>query len=466
MWVINMIFTLILWAIGIFLFLSDRNNKTNRWFAYCYLIASLGTLKEFFIDEVAPSLVSRYPQIEMSAYVTVNSCITAFIYIFSPFCFITLSMYFCNLNKSNKKVFVAVQLVTALIIIIYLLIYSPAQFKYYQLYRIDFWYCMSAYNVGYAIIGSFIMFRNIKKETAYEIKRRKRITCEVLLLPYYYCLVTIFIIHTLNFNSLKKVWKGNIYLVAAILIFYVFIAYKEGFMGVKISFVRYDWNSEMESVNSSTQYINHMLKNHVTKINWSVDSIRKKFTDNQLEEFDIIERSTKQLISFTEKTNKSLSRKLAGDDLCYFTNLIYEALEAFSTQQKGCISVDNNDDVLIVCDPQSIVEVIHNIVLNALEAISQNGSIKISSYFKKKNFCIEITDNGVGITDEQMKQIFKPFYTSKRNSINFGMGLPYCKNVMQAHEGSIEVSSDKDAGTIVVLQFPLKRIKRKELLTN
>ncbi len=463
-----MIFTTALWVIAASIFFSDRHNKINRWFAYCYLLASLGTLKEFFIDEVAPLLVARYPQAEMAAYVTANSYATAFLYLFSPLCFITLMMKFTDLDKNNKKVFVIVQLFTVLIISIYLVIYSPADFKFYQLNRIDFWYCMSAYNVGYAIIGSVFMIRNVKNEAEYEIKRRKRIILEVLLLPYYYCMISIFIIHTLQFNSLKKIWKDNVYLVAAVLIFYIYIAYKEGFMGIKISFSRYDWNSEMQSVNTSTQYINHMLKNHVTKINWSVDNIKKKLEDNQPEELDIIERSTKQLINFTEKTNRCLSPKMAGDDLRSSTSLIYEALEACSLLQSKNISitVDNKDEAFIICDAQSMVEVIHNIIMNAFEAVDKNGSIKITSYYSKKNFCIEIADNGIGISDEQMKQIFKPFYTTKKNNVNFGVGLSYCKSVMQVHHGSIEVLSNKDTGTRVILCFPLKRLKSKELAVN
>ncbi len=459
-----MTFTLALWVIAVFIFLSDRHNRTNRWFAYCYLLASLGTLKEFFMDDIVPLLLKAYPEVALERYVTINSCVTAFIYLLSPFCFITLSMYFSDLNKKNKKLFVLVHIVTFVIILACLRFYTPTHFKYYQLNRKDFWYVMSSFNVGYAMIGSVVMFRNIKKETVFEIKRRKRITLEILLLPYYFCLFAIFIIHTLGVDNLKKIWKSNVYLVAAVLIFYIYIAYKEGFMGVKISFVKYDWNSEMQSINTSTQYINHMLKNHATKIIWSVENIREKMKNSPMEELDIIERSTRQLMAFTERTNKSLSPKLAGDDICGSSNLIYEALESANPQQGGnaTLAVDVRDDVLIVCDAQSILEVIRNLIVNGIEAITQDGQIKITSYFNRKDFCIEVADNGIGITAEQMKQIFKPFYTTKKNNINFGVGLPYCKNVMQAHDGSIEVFSNKDTGTRFIMRFPLKRIKRKE----
>ncbi|MHB8065357.1 MAG: ATP-binding protein [Ruminiclostridium sp.] len=463
-----MIFTVALWAIAIFLFCSDRHNKTNRWFAYCFFVTSIGTFKEFLVDTIVPILISQYPSINKEVYITADSCLTAILYLFTPFCVITLSMCFSDMYKTNKKLYTLVQFFTAFIIVVFLIFYSPTQFKFYQLNRKDFWYSMSAFNIGYAIIGSIVMFRNIKNETANEIKRRKRVSLEVFLLPYYYWLVTVFIIHSLELNSLKKIWKVNVYLVAIVLLLYVYLLYKEGFMGVRISFIKYDWNSQIQSVSSSTQYINHMLKNQATKINWSVDSIRKKIGNEQIEELDIIERSTKQLVNFTEKTNKCLSLKLAGDDLCGASNLIYEALEACNLNENKnvMISVECKDDVLIRCDAQSIVEVIYNILINAFEAIAQKGNIKVTAYNKKNGYCIEIIDNGVGIAKDQVSQLFLPFYTTKKTNINFGVGLPYCKNVMQAHEGSIEVYSNKDTETKFILHFPSKRVKRKDAVTN
>lgn len=465
---ITMIFTIALWVIAAIIFFSDRYHKINRWFAYCYLLASLGTLKEFFMDSVVPVLLHQYPQVDMAAYVTANSYVTAFLYLISPLCFITLSMKFSDLDKNKKKVFLIIQLVTLLVISTYLLIYPPGQFKFFQLNRIDFWYCMSVYNVGYAVIGSLLMFRSVKHESSSEIKRRKRIILEVLLLPYYYCIITIFVIHTLNLDGLKKIWKDNIYLVAAVLLFYIYIAYKEGFMGVKISFTKYDWHSEMQTANASTQYINHMLKNHIAKISWSMDNIRKKLGNTSPEELEIIDRSVKQLIAFTEKTNKCFSPQTAGNELCLSTHLIDQALESCQMPHNKNIqvAVSNKEEAFLLCNTAAITEVLRNIITNATEAILQNGCIEIASFYTPKSFCIKIIDNGIGIPSDQLKQIFKPFYTTKRNNANFGIGLSYCKSVIQVHQGSIEVISDKNNGTQFILHFPLKRTKSKELAAN
>lgn len=65
-----------------------------------------------------------------------------------------------------------------------------------------------------------------------------------------------------------------------------------------------------------------------------------------------------------------------------------------------------------------------------------------------------------------MAQIFVPFYSTKKPNKNFGIGLSYCKNVMQAHDGLIEVCSEMNSETKFVLKFPAKRIKRKDVIVN
>ncbi len=458
-----MIFTLILWAFAIFFLYSGSNNKQNKWIAICFLVSSIGTLKEYFMDSIVPILIVIYSGISYQVYVVIDSWLTAVLYLLSPLCFITMTMYFAECQRVDKRIIRLVQTITVLIIVTLLIIYNPNYFKYYQHHQIDFWYVMSAYNILYAIAGCIIMFRGLSHESDIRIRRKKRIAMEIFLFPYFFWLFSIFVVHALDISILKQVWRGNVNLVILVLLYYIYMAYKEGLMGLRVSLVKYDWNSQLRSINTSTQYINHMLKNHATKISWSVDNLRKRLGSNQIEELDIIERSTKQLIDFTECTNKCLTPKQAGDELCSASTLIYEALEAFKPLQRETVRIVENvvEDMLIRCDTQSLVEVIYNIIKNASEAITDCGKIVISAYKKNDGYCIEIMDDGIGISIEQIDNLFTPFYTTKKNNINFGIGLPYCKSVVQAHDGSIQVSS-RNSATSFILYFPAKRIRRKE----
>ncbi|OPX44094.1 sensor protein ZraS [Ruminiclostridium hungatei] len=462
-----MILTLGLWAIAGFLLYSGGGNRTNRWMAFCFLVTSVGTFKEFLLENIVPLLLESYPAISYDFYVTVDSCLISVLYLLSPLCIITMSLLFANYDRRKKATVPLVQAGTILIIIVILFIYHPTNFKYYQLHSKSFWYVMSAYNIGYAVWGFIAMLGGIVREEDMAVKRRKRIILKAFSLPYFFWLFAVFIIHALDFEGLKKLWKGNVYLILGLLLFYAYMAYKEGFMGLKVSLVKYDWNSQMQIMGPGTQYINHMVKNQATKISWSVDSIRKKLGDTRLEELDIIERATGQLVGFTERTNKCLAPKYAGKDVRSASGLISEAMETLRQICAGTanISVELREDVFIECDARDIVEVICNILRNSAEAISCGGNIAVSAFRKKDGYFIEVTDDGAGIARDQMNQLFMPFYTTKKNNTNFGIGLSYCKSVMQAHDGSITAYSQKGI-TKFTLFFPLKRIKRKEFGTK
>ncbi len=70
---------------------------------------------------------------------------------------------------------------TGLIVVILTIRYAPVHYKYYQLQRRDFWYCMSAFNLGYGMFGSLLMIRSIRSEETDTVRRRKKLRMEVLI---------------------------------------------------------------------------------------------------------------------------------------------------------------------------------------------------------------------------------------------------------------------------------------------
>lgn len=100
-----------------------------------------------------------------------------------------------------------------------------------------------------------------------------------------------------------------------------------------------------------------------------------------------------------------------------------------------------------------------NIINNAIEAMKDQGIIQLEVSEGKKYLTITISDNGEGIPENMLKNIYNPFFSTKKSNFNFGLGLTYCHQVMKKHKGNINISSEKGEGTTVNLSFPLNHIK-------
>ena len=104
---------------------------------------------------------------------------------------------------------------------------------------------------------------------------------------------------------------------------------------------------------------------------------------------------------------------------------------------------------------------IHNILRNAIEALDVDGQIEIGMIRTRRYFILEIGDNGCGIPKQNLPQVVLPYFSTKKNALNFGLGLSYCHNVMQKHGGLLEIESVEDKGTKVFLKFPVKKLLNK-----
>ncbi len=102
-----------------------------------------------------------------------------------------------------------------------------------------------------------------------------------------------------------------------------------------------------------------------------------------------------------------------------------------------------------------------NIFINAIEAI-QDGGGKLSVELVKdgnQGCYVTITDNGIGISKENMQRLFEPYFTSKRNGV--GLGLVTTHNILHAHNARVEVSSTPGEGTTFTITFSKNNVSIK-----
>jgi two-component system NtrC family sensor kinase len=111
---------------------------------------------------------------------------------------------------------------------------------------------------------------------------------------------------------------------------------------------------------------------------------------------------------------------------------------------------------LIYGSPNQIKQACVSILVNASEAVLENGEINMkTSNPDEKSIKIEITDNGPGISAEDVPHIFEPFFTTKQNGNGIGLGLAIVHGIIQSHNGKIEVKSELGKGTTISVTLPL-----------
>ena len=111
---------------------------------------------------------------------------------------------------------------------------------------------------------------------------------------------------------------------------------------------------------------------------------------------------------------------------------------------------------LIYCSPNQIKQACVAILVNASEAVLENGEIIIKTLNRDDDtVTFEISDNGLGIAEEDIPHIFEPFFSTKQNVSGIGLGLSIVHGIVQNHKGKIQVKSELGNGTILSVTLPL-----------
>jgi len=212
----------------------------------------------------------------------------------------------------------------------------------------------------------------------------------------------------------------------------------------------------------------HEIRNPLTSIRSTIQYLQKDTKDTKTKEMvsglitevDRINDIIEGLLSFSKPTKLSVEQV----DL---ELLLHQTLTLIATStKKRNVEVKlnyNTDSKYLNADPSQLKQVFLNIIMNALEAMENGGSLAISvdtDVKKTTNIChIVFLDNGEGIPQENIEHIFDPFFTTKKDGTGLGLSISY--GIIQQHKGEIEIESwtpetnQKRYGTKVVIHLPV-----------
>ncbi|WP_372933852.1 HAMP domain-containing sensor histidine kinase [Mariniphaga sediminis] len=111
---------------------------------------------------------------------------------------------------------------------------------------------------------------------------------------------------------------------------------------------------------------------------------------------------------------------------------------------------------LVFCNENQIKQVCVALLVNASEAVSENGEILMRTSNPDKEYIkLDIVDNGVGISPEDIPHIFQPFFSAKQKASGIGLGLAIVHGIVQSHQGRVDVESEPGKGTTISVVLPL-----------
>lgn len=205
----------------------------------------------------------------------------------------------------------------------------------------------------------------------------------------------------------------------------------------------------------------HEIKNPLTPILLMTEHLQKVFKENR-EEF---ERNFERGVNFIINEVKRLKR-ISSEFLSYsqetllrerfdLKKLMNEIVEPLKITLKGKIDItlaSNKEEVYFEGDIKMIETVLRNTILNAIEAIKEEGRIDINLVQEERGIKISIKDNGEGIPPENLSRVFEPYFSTKPSGT--GLGLAIAKKMVEMHRGMISIKSEPGKGTEVIIELP------------
>jgi len=159
-----------------------------------------------------------------------------------------------------------------------------------------------------------------------------------------------------------------------------------------------------------------------------------------------------EILGFARPVNLTLRSANLNDMVIDLLGLLRPQLTANKVEVRLSLTPE---PACIMLDESSMRGALMNLVLNAIAAMPDGGTLSISIIRSGEIFRLEVADTGRGIGEEDVKKVFEPFYTTKEQGL--GLGMPYAKKIIEQHGGTISLSSRLGEGTTICIVLPAKQ---------
>jgi len=210
----------------------------------------------------------------------------------------------------------------------------------------------------------------------------------------------------------------------------------------------------------------HELNNPLNNISLTAETMKEDLQELSTEELrehiqDIISQSERAKHIIEELLDFAGTRKSTAMEKLDIINVLAESINLVANQLKVShihLKKDiHKTPVFIKGNQSKLEEIFVNIMVNAIHAMKESGTLSICAKpdEKEKSITVEISDTGCGIPKKYLNNIFEPFYTTKQSGLGTGLGLAVTRSLVEKHSGDIDVRSKVGEGTTFTVRFPL-----------
>lgn len=204
--------------------------------------------------------------------------------------------------------------------------------------------------------------------------------------------------------------------------------------------------------------ISHELKNILTIMSSSLQILESshpeiteyKYWKETKEDCNFMQSLVNQMSDYNNSSRLSTKKT---DFTQLIRNTYISCLALIESTNKSLSYNCYNEIPEMYVDRTKIYETVLNLIKNAIEAVNDNGHIKVELRRQDSNVIITVSDNGDGIKPDQIERIFEPFVTTKKQGT--GLGLPLSKKIIEAHSGTLNVVSILGEGTTFTITLPI-----------
>jgi len=222
-------------------------------------------------------------------------------------------------------------------------------------------------------------------------------------------------------------------------------------------------SERMAAIGRISARITHEIRNPLSSIQLNTEMLYDELQDEKVDLDEMrpitqaIIREVQRLYDITEsylKMGRMPKKEMSRVEI----NRLLSNLAEFYRTEMSKLNVDCRLDVMsdhlyVQADENQLVQAMHNLIKNGLEAMEDGGVLTLTSKIDGDSCRLEISDSGKGIPENILEKVFDPFFSTKKGGT--GLGLAMVRKVVEDTGGSIDFESDVDKGTTFILNLPL-----------